>query len=267
MNRTSFLTLLIVGIFVGCANPYRANFNSTSDRHPAWVERRLAPPSASPRIITSNNIKNDNWDLFEKGYIMVGYSKFDGPHADPTLAVAEAKRIGADIILIEQKFARSLTETVTMTQWAPSETTEIRENWSEVGANGVTNTQRRMDVTTNRGPETVYVPKQVDYYEHSATYWRKLQWPIFGAFVQDLTDELKQRLETNQGLTVRAIVNDSPAYRADLLKGDILLSMNGQPVPGAQRFYEEISNLAGKTVEFTVLRGNKRLQRTIPLNP
>ena len=262
------LSALSLCLLAGCVNPYRSNFNSTLDRQPKWIAARLAPSPDKPRLVQSNDIQNDNWGLFERGYIMVGYSKFDGPETDNYYVQAQARSIGADVVLVQNKFTKSLTETVAVTQWGPSQTTDTNETTNVTGPRGGVHTvNTESEVTTSESPETVYVPQQVDYYEHSATYWRKMNTPIFGAAVQDLTDALKQQLETNQGLTVRAIVIDSPAFKADLLKGDILLTMNGQPMPSAQHFYETISQQAGKQVTFTVLRGDKRIDRSITLNP
>ena len=263
-----YLFALSLNLLAGCVNPYRSNFNSTLDRQPKWIAARLAPSADKPRLVQSNDIQNDNWGLFERGYIMIGYSKFDGPGTDTYYVQAEARYIVADVVLLKNKKTKSLTETVAVTQWGPSETTDTNQTTNVVGPRGgVSTVNTQSEVTTSESPETVYVPQQVDYYEHSATYWRKMTTPIFGAAVQDLTDALKQQLETNQGLVVRAVVIDSPAFKADLLKGDILLTMNGQPMPSAQRFYETIAQQAGKPVTFTVLRGDKRMDRTITLNP
>jgi hypothetical protein len=197
----------------------------------------------------------------------MGFSKFDGPEADTSLALRQAQSIGADVVLVEKKFSKSLMETVTVTQRAPSETTEVRENTHVQGDRGDKWVDQRTEVTTSRGPETVYVPKQVDYYQHSVTYWRKIDKPLFGAFVVDPSDALKQKLQSNHALVVRAVMVDSPAHEADLLKEDVLLKINGSPVPSAQKFYETLSTLAGKKLTLTVMRGDKTFERPIQLNP
>lgn len=256
-----------VFLISACANPYRANFNSTMDRFPTWMGNRLAPKAERPELFTSDNIRADNWKLFEKGYIMIGFSKFDGPNVDTRLALKEGRAAGADIVLVQKKFSKTLTETVTVTQWAPDEVTEVREETDIAGGSrGRRQVSRRTEIRTSRDPETVYVPKQVDYYEHSATFWRKVRSPLFGAFVEDLTDELKQKHETNRGLVVRAVMIDSPAYEADLLKGDVILKMNGEPVPSAQRFYEDLASRAGKKVDLLIARGEKTVKRRLSLN-
>jgi hypothetical protein len=262
-----YLIALAVAALSACVNPYRANFNTTQDRYPSWLEGRFAPQSKATKLIPTDNIEADGQKLFEQGYIMIGYSRFDHPKLDSALALQEGKMRGADIVLLQKKFSQSLTETVTMTQWGPSETTDIREDTGVTSGTETTHIDRRVSITTSRGPETVYVPQQVDYFEHSATFWRKVERPIFGASVRDLSDEQKKKLETNRGLVVRSLVIDSPAYAADILKDDVILRFDGEGVPSAKRFYEDLLRKAGKTVPVSILRGNKTIEKKVTLNP
>ena len=266
--KNRFLALLLLVSLGACANPYRANYNSTLDRLPGWAQNRFGPPAARPRLIETVNISTENWRLFEQGYAMVGYSKFDGPALDVKLALSEAKSRQADIVLVEKKFSKTLTETAAVTVWPANETTEIREEGRVTGGEkGDRRISRRTEVTTTRGPETVYVPKQVDYYEHTASYWRKVSKPLFGVLLQDLTDDQRQTLQSNRGLVVKGVMTGSPAYEADILKGDILVKINGKAIVGASRFYEDLYSFAGKTVNFVLLRGKNALTRSVTMNP
>ena len=263
--RTQVRLLALAILTSACANPYRANFNSTLSRYPVWLEPRLSPRGGAPQLRHSDDIESDNWKLLKDGYLMIGFSKFDGPSTNDGLAIAEARAVGADVVMIERKFSRTLTETVAVTGWSPSQTTETNENVTVSGGRGVHTIDRRTETTTESEPETTYVPQAVDYYQYSATYWRKLEKPVFGAFVKDLTDDQKQELQTNQGLVVRAVISDSPAFKADLLTGDIILQIDGQPVPSARKFYENIVGSAGKTVTLSILRGTDKISRRITL--
>lgn len=60
---------------------------------------------------------------------------------------------------------------------------------------------------------------------------------------------------------------DSPAYAADLLKGDIILKIDGAAVPSAQRFYETLASKAGVEIVLSGLRGDKTFERRVRLNP
>lgn len=267
MKNISLAPALALIALSACANPYRANFNTTLDRLPAWMGTRFLPAPGKPRLIKSQDIRSDNWRQFEKGYVMVGFAKFDGPPLNLDQALAQAKAIDAEVVIVQERFTRSMTETVAVTQWPADETTEIREQSQSTGRRGPRQESRTTEIRVSRSPETVYLPKLVDYYEHAATFWRRIERPVFGALVQDLTDELKQKLQTNRGLVVRAVMVDSPAYQADLLKGDILMKIDGEPVSSARKFYNDVILLAGRDVNLSVLRGGKTMQRRLTLNP
>lgn len=266
--KNKFWKILLLGTLSSCVNPYRANFNSTLDRLPLWTQSRLAPSSEKPRLVETDDIKTENVRQFEKGYVMIGYSKFDAPGQISDLALKEAKMVGADVVLVEKKFSKTLTEIASITNWPPNETTEIREEGRSTGGKeGDKTITRRTEITTSKGPETVYVPKQVDYFDHSATYWRKMDRPIFGALVQELSDEQKERLQSNRGLSVKAVMTGSPAYQTDLLKGDIITEINGKPVSGIANFYQDLSTFAGKKITLSVLRGKTTTTHQVTLAP
>jgi hypothetical protein len=268
MTKTP-LFIFIVGTLmtlIGCANPYRANYISMGERIPPWIQNRFAPPEKKPQLRFSNDMASDKTDLFEKGYFMMGYSKFDGKRFDDSLALSKAKSIGAGIVLIEKRYSKTMEETVPMTLWTPRTTTEIRENTSYNGVKGKQDVTRRTEIWTGGDPEVTYVPKQVDLFEYTATFWRKVNNIIFGAFVTGLPDDLRKYLQTNKGLVVRNLIVDSPAYQADLLKDDIILKVNNDPVPGMQRFYEKMNAMAGQEIELTVLRGTQTLLIRVTLN-
>ena len=60
----------------------------------------------------------------------------------------------------------------------------------------------------------------------------------FGVGVQTLTADLRNELESQSktGAVVTGIEPDSPAARAGLLRGDIIIACNGQKVGNAEEF-------------------------------
>jgi serine protease Do len=63
------------------------------------------------------------------------------------------------------------------------------------------------------------------------------------------------------GILVRAVEDDSPAARAGLERGDLLVELNGKPLEGVDDLYAALDGAAADALELTVLRGTE--QRTV----
>jgi serine protease Do len=75
-----------------------------------------------------------------------------------------------------------------------------------------------------------------------------------GVSVADLTDEQKQELELDGGVLVQHVV-DGAASKAGISKGDVILSINNEPVKDVEQFRRLIDALpAGKSVAVLVQR-------------
>jgi serine protease Do len=57
-----------------------------------------------------------------------------------------------------------------------------------------------------------------------------------------------------EGLLVRDVAEDSPAARADLTRGDLIVRAAGQPIHSADDLAAALRAAAG-TIELTVMRG------------
>jgi Do/DeqQ family serine protease len=83
-----------------------------------------------------------------------------------------------------------------------------------------------------------------------------------GVMVQDLTPELAKAfdIKETQGAVISQVVKDSPAERAGLKAGDVVISVNGKPVMTSSELRTSIGLLpVGETVTLDVVRdGNTR---------
>lgn len=65
-------------------------------------------------------------------------------------------------------------------------------------------------------------------------------------------------LEQSSGVLVAQIMENSPAHRAGLAEGDIILSLNGQPTPAVDTLHRLLTDaLVGQTIPVNVLRSTQ----------
>jgi serine protease Do len=89
-----------------------------------------------------------------------------------------------------------------------------------------------------------------------------------GIVIQDLTPELAKSfgLDDHKGILVAEVTEDSPAEKAGLRQGDVILEFNGKPVEEVGVFRNRVSLKAPGTREkITVLRDGKRQTLTVTI--
>jgi len=81
-------------------------------------------------------------------------------------------------------------------------------------------------------------------------------------------DALKEQAGQPGGAMVMSIAADSPAAKAGLVAGDIVLSVNGTPAYRLRRIAAALSDI-GRPAELRVIRGGKlvSVQATIAARP
>jgi len=90
--------------------------------------------------------------------------------------------------------------------------------------------------------------------------------PWVGVIVQTLTPELASHfsLKEKQGALVRGVEPGSPAAKAGLQRGDVLLEFNGRPLHSAEEYLQrEREYASGETLRLRVLRGSGEENVTI----
>jgi serine protease Do len=84
-----------------------------------------------------------------------------------------------------------------------------------------------------------------------------------GVYIQDLNEDLAQSfgLKDTKGILVSKVIEDSPAAKAGLKQGDILLKADGRPVGKVNEFRNAIAMTApGTVVHLDILRNGKPLE-------
>lgn len=64
-------------------------------------------------------------------------------------------------------------------------------------------------------------------------------------------------LPQRDGLLIRAVADDSPAARAGLRQGDLLVAIGGQPLTTPEELYTALDGAAGTTLKIGIVRGTE----------
>ncbi|MEN9203603.1 MAG: HhoA/HhoB/HtrA family serine endopeptidase [Thermostichus sp. DG_1_6_bins_120] len=97
----------------------------------------------------------------------------------------------------------------------------------------------------------------------------RVDHPYLGIRMLTLTPELKERLNqdpnsrilvtVDQGVLIGEVIQGSPAERAGLRSGDVILSVNGRTVTTADQVQQEVERTeVGSTLELEIERGGRR---------
>jgi C-terminal processing protease CtpA/Prc len=250
----------------GCVNPYVKNFQS-ADLHKQPSENQpLLPYSGQPQLVTSQDLKADALKMRENGYILLGRSKFQASPINEKLALKQADKVGAEVVLVNHKFVATKTESLPMSTWIPGQQTDQTERVIiQNGANTPKVIDRTVTTSTQGEYQTAYVEQSVDYYDYAASYWAKARAPIFGVNIRALDEATKAELGTQKGVVVRVVITDSPAYEADLLQGDVLLSLQDEPIRDPQQFFSLVDKYAGQTVSVLIYRSGQNLTKDVTI--
>jgi hypothetical protein len=121
--------------------------------------------------------------------------------------------------------------------------------------------------TTSSGTyNTQYVPYQQRIYNNGASFWRRLRPGVLGAMLNPIPEDLRSKLQRNTGAYVVAVLVDGPAFRANMLAGDIVIEAGGKDIASPQELMLYLPAHAGEQMTFTILRGTETLRLPVKLN-
>jgi len=223
-----------------------------SPREP--VVERAVPPAEWRPVLDS---------YAKRGYALIGSSSFNsGNQESDNAAVEQGRSVGADLVLIlSPRYAGSVTSVVPIT--TPTTTTSYStSNATAYGSLGAVNAFGTT-TTTSYGSQTNYVPITINRMQYGAAYFVK-QRTVLGINGDNLTDSERQELQSNKGVSIRLVVDNSPAFHADLLAGDIILAFNGEPVLNRESMSGFMKGVGpGSTIVLSIYRKGQRMEKSV----
>jgi membrane-associated protease RseP (regulator of RpoE activity) len=224
----------------GCASGYQQFYKPATNITPEKIAaHRASPPPANPAVERTQGSADPSFmdRYLRRAMIPIGYAKFTSSlQENEQAAIKQGHDVGADLVVIfDPKYVGSTTSNVPITMISPT------------------------------AYSSTIIPVTIDRSSYGAIYFVK-QKTSLGIIYRDLTDDERSRLQTNKGLVARVIIDDSPAYEADMLVGDILTAIDGRTISNGPAFDEMVGSLRGRTVVVRFIRAGQPMEKTIKLN-
>jgi hypothetical protein len=248
------LAIVVAAVVAACGgsgNAFKDSYRSSLERWPSGEVSRLLPSSGKVEIVTSKDIEADAIRMMESGYLLLGRSKFKGEQVNPDAAREVAGDLNASVVLLKTEYANTVQEAIPIEKW-----TNIRRESAE-----------RTSGARAGGPSSAmhgefritYVRKAVDYYNLAATFWAKSKPPIFGVLVETQGARTSESggsgpSSTGRGVVVRAVIMDSPAARAGVLRDDVVVRFAGTEIVDPDQFFDTVVANKGREVEIELVR-------------
>lgn len=263
MIRKFFVVIGVLALLQGCATPFAQFYYDQTGGVDLSKLPSVVLPTSEPQIYRGNDQEQDALKMFEDNYNLVGYSSFNGGNVDENGAVTQAKKVNASVVIWYSKYTGAVSGSVPLTL-PGTRTSSTLLSGSSYGSGGYTSYSGTA-YTTTYGTNTTYIPYTVHRSDYLATYWIKMKPPIFGTHIRDLSPEIKQQIGSNKGVLIYAVIKGSPAFEADILKGDVLRKIEDVVVFDEESFQKALTEYQGREVDVLIVRGDKELHKSVKL--
>jgi hypothetical protein len=258
--------VIAAAVLSGCVSGYDQFYRSSSpDALEQIQSRRASPPPKVPTLEHAAGRMGEIAEAYARhGYAVVGYSAFNtGRRQSDNGALAQAEKAGADlVVIIDPRYTGSITASVPIT--TPTTSTAYTTGSATAYGPAGTATAFGNATTTTYGSQTSYLPMTVHRYDYGALYLVKTRY-AFGARFRDLTDDEHRAIQSNKGVCITIVVEGSPAFKNDVLVGDMIMAIDGQPAYGSRATTELLQANRGRTIELTILRGGTTVTKSVTL--
>jgi membrane-associated protease RseP (regulator of RpoE activity) len=195
-------------------------------------------------MYVSNHKDEDNISMLENGYDMMGTSAFDATDTPADQALQFGKTIQADTVLVYSKYGSQKTASSKLQM-----VKEAAKNGGEIDAKAL--------------------EEPAMEYQYYASYWAKLPKPLLGVHIIKLKQRANpdnQKATDEKGLNIIAVIKDSPAAKAGMVKGDVLLKIGEMELIQPDDLFAAVKRYAGQTVPVELAHNQENVKVTVALN-
>lgn len=255
-----FSALPFIVFIAGCANPYSKFYNDRTGGINIAESSDLIMPIGKPKLIQGSNVEVDGLQMLENGYWLLGESSFNAGPINQNSAIAHAKKVHADTVIVYSRYTNTVSGSMPLT--LPNSQTSYHSGSIYGSGGGYANYSGS---STTYGTSTTYMPYHVNRSDYYATFWIETKPMSLGIHLNNLTDELRRKVESNKGVYIVAVVKNSPAFNADLLNGDIIRKFNNIEVANASHFTNLMADNKKQQIELKIFRNGKTIVKQIQL--
>lgn len=161
-NWKSFTVLAIAVFVAGCGNPYQRFYSP----HPSATNHSkfFAPSSGEPTLLRGTTPEQDEMTMLREGFFAIGWSSFNAGQISDEMAIAQAKKVGADRVVVYRIYRNTQSGNIPVT--LPNTQTAYHSG----GVFGAGGSAMYSGTSTTYGTQTTYIPYSIDKYDHTATY-------------------------------------------------------------------------------------------------
>ncbi len=162
----ALLIIAVVFLLTACASGYQQFYKQYVDpKNLADVE--LLQPGEESKVYGTSNFDKDIKTLRSKMYIPIGYSSFNGKYEDESKVKAQAKRVGATVVLVNSQYTN--TQTTTPPLFIPNSSTTY--SFGSVYGGGIYGGYS--GTSTTYGSTVVPITTQQRRYDQTAVFFVK----------------------------------------------------------------------------------------------
>lgn len=221
-----------------------------------------------PQIIVASfeKRKEAGRKLIEEGFMPIGEAGFLGGATEAQL-VEHAKSVQAERVLISVEYShteRGATPTYT---YQPG--TEYRSTHSGTLTLGGSSGSYSGSSTTRIPPALIqsgYETYENRIYKHGASFWQRSKPGILGVILGPIPDSIRTALQRNTGVHIEVVITDSPAFKANILLGDIIIQLADKPATTVDELQKSLGEHAGQKVAIKLIRGTQTMDVEVQLN-
>lgn len=260
MFRSLVLTLALgVGVTGCAANSYTQFYRGAPDGRTVLNYVASTEPL---QVYSSDNFERDIKSLMRRGYVQIGASSFNSAANSVTERQLreQAEKVNAAVVLVASRNTGTVSGVVPLTL-PNNSTTYTNGNATVYGSGGTANVYGSA-TTTTYGTNTVMMPYTIQRADFDAAYFVKRKHHL-GVGYGLIDSATRTRLQSNAGALIDVLVDGSPAARADILPGDIVLTIDGERVDGPESLNAFVKNKLGQEIVLGIDRNGTSIEKRL----